>query len=60
MIKAFGSWVIDANVSFTVVDSVYTNLLLETICEAGPGIRASSSCELSYVYLPEATKEIRQ
>ncbi|KAJ8452645.1 hypothetical protein Cgig2_004981 [Carnegiea gigantea] len=36
MIKAFGSWVIDTNVPFTVVDSIYTNLLLETIREVGP------------------------
>ncbi|KAJ8435434.1 hypothetical protein Cgig2_012555 [Carnegiea gigantea] len=33
MIKAFGSWVIDTNVPFTVVDSVYTNPHLETIRE---------------------------
>ncbi|KAJ8422506.1 hypothetical protein Cgig2_030841 [Carnegiea gigantea] len=31
LIKAFGSCVIDTNVPFTVVDSVYTNPLLETI-----------------------------
>ncbi|KAJ8434642.1 LOW QUALITY PROTEIN: hypothetical protein Cgig2_032920 [Carnegiea gigantea] len=31
LIKAFGSWVIDTNVPFTVVDYVYTNPLLETI-----------------------------
>ncbi|KAJ8424740.1 hypothetical protein Cgig2_027773 [Carnegiea gigantea] len=53
MIKAFGSWVIDTNVPFTVVDSIYTNPLLETIREVGPDIRAPSSYELSDVFLPE-------
>ncbi|KAJ8423808.1 hypothetical protein Cgig2_006342 [Carnegiea gigantea] len=38
LIKAFGSWVIDTNVPFTVVDSVYTNPLLETIREVGPDL----------------------
>ncbi|KAJ8421503.1 hypothetical protein Cgig2_013181 [Carnegiea gigantea] len=38
MIKAFGSWVIDTNVPFTVVDSTYTNPLLETIHEVGPDV----------------------
>ncbi|KAJ8434587.1 hypothetical protein Cgig2_014538 [Carnegiea gigantea] len=38
MIKVFGSWVIDTNVSFTVVDSIYTNPLLETIREVGPDV----------------------
>ncbi|KAJ8419811.1 hypothetical protein Cgig2_015755 [Carnegiea gigantea] len=47
LIKAFGSWVIDTNVPFTVVDSVYTNPLIETIREVGPNVRASSSYELS-------------
>ncbi|KAJ8421851.1 hypothetical protein Cgig2_014901 [Carnegiea gigantea] len=54
MSKAFGSWVIDTNVLFTVVDSVYTNPLLETIREVGPYIRAPSSYALLDVYLPEA------
>ncbi|KAJ8426570.1 hypothetical protein Cgig2_021334 [Carnegiea gigantea] len=36
MIKAFGSWVIDTNVPFTVVDSIYTNMLHETIREVSP------------------------
>ncbi|KAJ8422706.1 hypothetical protein Cgig2_002690 [Carnegiea gigantea] len=31
MIKAFGSWVINTNMPFTVVDSVHTNPLIETI-----------------------------
>ena len=60
MIKAFGSWVIDTNVPFAVVDSIYTNPLLETIREVGPDVRAPSSYELSDVFLPEAVKEIRQ
>ncbi|KAJ8431783.1 LOW QUALITY PROTEIN: hypothetical protein Cgig2_026660 [Carnegiea gigantea] len=47
MIKAFGSWVIDTNVPFTVVDSIYTNPLLETIREVGPDVKAPSSYELS-------------
>ncbi|KAJ8431326.1 hypothetical protein Cgig2_013542 [Carnegiea gigantea] len=47
MIKAFGSWVIDTNVPFAVVDSIYTNPLLETIREVGPDVRAPSSYELS-------------
>ncbi|KAJ8424072.1 hypothetical protein Cgig2_020697 [Carnegiea gigantea] len=47
LIKAFGSWVIDTNVPFTVVDSVYINPLWETIREVGPDVRASSSYELS-------------
>ena len=59
-IKAFGSWVIDTNVPFTVVDFAYTNPLLETIREVGPDVRSPSSYELSDVYLPEAAKEIRQ
>ncbi|KAJ8425595.1 hypothetical protein Cgig2_027153 [Carnegiea gigantea] len=33
LVKAFGSWVIDNNQPFTVVDSIYTNLLLDTIRE---------------------------
>ncbi|KAJ8441012.1 hypothetical protein Cgig2_021376 [Carnegiea gigantea] len=33
LIKAFGSWVIDNNQPFTVVDSIYTNPLLDTIRE---------------------------
>jgi len=60
LIKAFGSWFIDTNVPFTMMDSVYTNPLLETIREVGPDVRAHSSYELSDVYLPEAAKEIRQ
>ncbi|KAJ8425763.1 hypothetical protein Cgig2_025360 [Carnegiea gigantea] len=51
MIKAFGSWVIDTNVPFTVIDSIYTNPLLETIREVGPDVRAPSSYELSDVFL---------
>ncbi|KAJ8431079.1 hypothetical protein Cgig2_031111 [Carnegiea gigantea] len=43
MIKAFGN----TNVPFTVVDSVYTSSLLETLCEVSPDIRAPSSYELS-------------
>ncbi|KAJ8440945.1 hypothetical protein Cgig2_020487 [Carnegiea gigantea] len=35
LIKAFGSWVIDNNQPFTVVDSIYTNPLLDTIREVG-------------------------
>ena len=50
---------IDSNTSFTVVDSVYTNSLLETICEVGPDVRTPSSYELSTVFLPEAAKEIK-
>ncbi|KAJ8430506.1 hypothetical protein Cgig2_010836 [Carnegiea gigantea] len=38
MIKAFGSWVIDTNVPFTMVDSIYNNPLLETIREVGPDV----------------------
>ena len=57
---AWGSWVIDTNMSFTMVDFVYTNLFLETICEVGLDVRAPSSYELSHVYLPKATKEIKQ
>ncbi|KAJ8421444.1 hypothetical protein Cgig2_012090 [Carnegiea gigantea] len=57
MIKAFGSWVIDTNVPFIVVDSVYTNPLLETIREVGPDVRAPAY-ELLDVYLP--AKEIGQ
>ncbi|KAJ8426569.1 hypothetical protein Cgig2_021333 [Carnegiea gigantea] len=43
LIKAFGN----TNMPFTVVDSVYTNPLLETIREVGPNVRAPSSYELS-------------
>ncbi|KAJ8436366.1 LOW QUALITY PROTEIN: hypothetical protein Cgig2_017162 [Carnegiea gigantea] len=39
----------DIDVPFTVVDSVYTNLLFETIHEVGPDIRAPSTYELSDV-----------
>ncbi|KAJ8446897.1 LOW QUALITY PROTEIN: hypothetical protein Cgig2_013198 [Carnegiea gigantea] len=35
LIKAFGSCVIENNQPFTVVDSIYTNPLLNTICEVG-------------------------
>ena len=48
------------NVPFAVVDSIYTNPLLETIREVGPDVRAPSSYELSNVFPPEAAKEIRQ
>ncbi|KAJ8420576.1 hypothetical protein Cgig2_019034 [Carnegiea gigantea] len=40
LIKAFGSWVIDNNQSFTVFDSIYTNPLLDTIREVGRDVRA--------------------
>ena len=35
LMKAFGSSVMDDNQSFTVVDSIYTNPLLDTIGEVG-------------------------
>ena len=50
---------IDTNTPFTEVDYVYTNPLLETIREVGLDVRASSSYELSNIYLSEATKEIK-
>ncbi|KAJ8444195.1 LOW QUALITY PROTEIN: hypothetical protein Cgig2_031015 [Carnegiea gigantea] len=46
MIKAFGSWVIDINVPFTMVDSVYTNPSLKTVREISPDVRAPSLFEL--------------
>ncbi|KAJ8439046.1 LOW QUALITY PROTEIN: hypothetical protein Cgig2_014466 [Carnegiea gigantea] len=54
LIKAFRRWVVDNNQPFTVVDSTYTNPLLDTICEVGPDVRASTSYELTEIYLPEA------
>ncbi|KAJ8427213.1 hypothetical protein Cgig2_028269 [Carnegiea gigantea] len=48
MIKAFGSWVIDTNVPFTVVDSIYTNPLLETIREVGPD--SFNPINLDYIF----------
>jgi len=39
MIKTFGSWVIDTNVPITVVDSIHTNPLLETIHEVGSDVK---------------------
>ncbi|KAJ8441028.1 hypothetical protein Cgig2_027371 [Carnegiea gigantea] len=53
-IKAFGSWVIDNNQPFTVVDSIYTNPLLNTIREIGRDVRAPSSYEFTEIYPPEA------
>jgi len=60
MAKAWGSFVIDSNVPFTVVDSIYTNPLMETIREVGPHVRAPTFYELSNVFLPEAALEIKQ
>lgn len=59
-IKAFGSWVIDNNQPFTVVDSIYTNPLLDTIREVGRDVRAPSAYELAKIYLPKACQEIKQ
>jgi len=56
----FGSWVIDNNQQFTVVDSIYTNPLLDTIREVGWHVRAPSSYKLAEIYLPEAFQEIKQ
>ena len=60
LMKAFGSWVIDNNQPFTVVDSIYTNPLLDTIREVGRDVRAPSSYELAEIYLLEACQEIKQ
>ena len=38
MMQAWGSWVIDINTPFIVVDSVYVNPLIENIREVGPDI----------------------
>ncbi|KAJ8427812.1 hypothetical protein Cgig2_007788 [Carnegiea gigantea] len=46
-IKAFGSCVVDTNVPFTLVDSVYSNPLLETIYVVGADARTPSAYELS-------------
>ena len=62
LIKAIGSWVIDNNQPFTVVDSItiYTNPLLDTIHEVGRDVRALSSYELDEIYLPEVYQDIKQ
>ncbi|KAJ8433586.1 hypothetical protein Cgig2_012599 [Carnegiea gigantea] len=57
LIKVFGSWVIDNNQPFTVVDSIYTNPLLDTIREVGRDVRALSSHELAEIYLTEAYQQ---
>jgi len=54
LLKSWGSWVIDNNQPFTVVDSIYTNSLMETIREVGGDVRVLSSYELVEIYLPEA------
>ena len=54
LLKAWGSWAIDNNQPFTVVDSIYTNPLTETIREVGGDVRVLSSYELVEIYLPEA------
>ena len=43
-----------------MIDSVYTNPLLEIIHEVGPHVRAPTSCKLSNVFRPEAAKKIKQ
>ncbi|KAJ8433585.1 hypothetical protein Cgig2_012598 [Carnegiea gigantea] len=40
LIKAFASWLIDNNQPFIVVDSIYTNPLLDTIRKVGRDVRA--------------------
>ncbi|KAJ8419836.1 hypothetical protein Cgig2_029902 [Carnegiea gigantea] len=55
-VEAFGSWIINTNMPFTMVDSIYTNPLLETIHEVGPNVRAPSSYQLSDVYLSDISQ----
>ena len=59
MAKAWRSFVIDTNVSFIVIDSIYINPLIEIIREVGPDIQAPSSYELSNIFLLEAAQKIK-
>jgi len=59
LIKAFGSMVIDNNQPFIIVDSIYTNLLLDTIHDVGRDVRAPSSYDLIEIYLLGACEEIK-
>jgi len=57
LIKAWGSWVTNTNRSFTIVDFVYSNWLLDFV-KYGLNVQVTSSSELLNVYLLKVAKEI--
>ncbi|XP_056687918.1 uncharacterized protein [Spinacia oleracea] len=59
IIKAFGNFMIDANLPFRAIESPYTNPLMDTI-RACPNVRAPSAYDIAQVYLPDEVKEMKE